>query len=253
MTAELHQTPFRHYKIDGSWTSAGQRVASVTTVLSGSQENLQNWAVNQTAAAFTSAIERWYGLDDGSDGLTWTERAELTNLMPDQVRDAKAAIGTACHTYLADRLLGWSACDEAPYGYRAAIDAFLRDMRPTVVTDQHGPCVERAVGDAARVVAGTYDAVVQMYDGPTHRIDLKSSNSLQGKYWAQLAEYERLAVACGETRSDFLTIVHIDGLGNYALHSIPTGGPEEEDALAYFDAALALYRLGPQLGKLAKP
>lgn len=239
---------------DWSWNARDRRIASVTSVLAGEQENLQNWAITQTAAAHQLALEL-LGVDLGTD-LTLAELAELTGQMPNQVRDAKAAIGTACHTYFAAMLDDGGELNGAlpPYGYLTAIDAFLATCEPAAVYDHLGPRVERAVGSEDLAVAGTYDAQVQMLDYRdrlvTHRIDLKSSNSVQGKAFAQLAAYEMLAMGCGEQRSDLLTVVHITPLGEWKMHSIATGSPEHEDAREYFLAALTLHRTGKPLSKL---
>lgn len=253
MTAwALHQEPHRHYKVlredEDKWTWNGRdktRIASVTTVLDGDMDRLLGWAVAKAFTAFEAAV----GWTPGPDGPDLGELCQATGLMPDTYRDLKGDIGTAGHAYLEAALTGSGApVPEAdlPYGYRLAIDAFLDETGAEAVYDERGPRVERAVGDEARAVAGTYDACVTM-DGKQHRIDLKSSSILHPKMLAQLATYEALAVLCGEDRSDHLTVIHIDGLGAWKPWSIPTGGPEEADALAYFDAALALYRLGPKL------
>ncbi len=264
---ELRQEPHRAYwrTKEGEpdkWTWNGRdkvRIASVTTVLDGDMDRLLDWAVGKAFTAFEHVLNAHGGVF-GEDNRDLGELCQATGLMPDTYRDLKGDIGTAGHAYLAAVLAGCAVpmgpYDGLPYGYRLAIDAFLDDTAATPVHDERGPCIERAVGDEVTAVAGTYDAVVTVPAGGrgglaagVHRIDLKSSNSLHPKQMAQLAEYERLAVLCGEDRSDHLTIIHIDGLGNWKPWSIPTGGPEEQSALAYFDAALALYRLGPRLRK----
>ena len=258
---ELRQEPHRAYwrtKDDepDKWTWLGRdktRIASVTTVLDGDMDRLLGWAVAKAFTAFEAAV----GWTPGPDGPDLGELCQATGLMPDTYRDLKGDIGTAGHSYLEAALTGSGApVPEAglPYGYRLAIDAFLDETGAEAVYDERGPRVERAVGDEARAVAGTYDAQVYgknrggLADG-RHRIDLKSSNSLHPKMLAQLATYEALAVLCGEDHSDYLTVIHIDGLGAWKPWSIPTDSAAEADALAYFDAALALYRLGPQLRK----
>ncbi len=265
MTAwELRQEPHRAYwrtKDDepDKWTWNGRdkvRIASVTTVLDGDMDRLLDWAVGKAFTAF-EAVAAARGLEFGGlDDLG--ELCQATGLMPDTYRDLKGDIGTAGHAYLAAVLAGCAVpmgpYDGLPYGYRLAIDSFLDETAATPVYDKRGPRIERAVGDEVTAVAGTYDAQVQAFNrgglaAGVHRIDLKSSNSLHPKQMAQLAEYERLAVLCGEDRSDHLTVVHIDGLGNWKPWSIPTGGAEEQAALAYFDAALAIYRRGPELRK----
>ncbi len=263
MTAwELRQEPHRAYwrtKDDepDKWTWNGRdrtRIASVTTVLDGDTDRLLGWAVAKAFTAFEAAV----GWTPGPDGPDLGELCQATGLMPDTYRDLKGDIGTAGHSYLEAVLTGCAVpmapYEGLPYGYRLAIDSFLDDTGVLPVYDARGPRIERAVGDEARAVAGTYDAQVQAFNrgglaAGRHRIDLKSSNSLHPKQMAQLATYEALAVLCGEDRSDHLTVVHIDGLGNWKPWSIPTGGAAEADALAYFDAALQLYRLGPRLRK----
>lgn len=275
----LHQEPHRHYKVNTgdkwSWQNRDKtRIASVTTVLDGDTDWLLSWAVGKALVAAEAAMNSLgkvrYLLEDEDFG----ELCEATGLMPNTYRDLKGGIGTAGHEYLEwrlRRLTGRVADPQCalPYGYRRAIDAFLDETGFVAVVDDRGPRVERAVGDEARAVAGTYDAqgrvgcgrfVLESAGPPPlepirvasslHRIDLKSSNTLQPKMLAQLACYERLAVLCGEDRSDYLTIIHIDACGNWTPTSIPTGGPEEEAALAYFDAALVLYRRAPELRKL---
>ncbi len=260
---ELRQEPHRAYwrtKDDepDKWTWLGRdrtRIASVTTVLDGDMDRLLGWAVGKAFTAFEHVLHsRCMGLLPDED---LGELCQATGLMPDTYRDLKGDIGTAGHAYLERRLTGGDDCDAVdglPYGYRSAIDAFLDETGCVAVRDERGPRVERAVGDEERAVAGTYDAQVRAFNrgglaAGVHRIDLKSSNALHPKQMAQLAEYERLAVLCGEDRSDYLTVVHIDGLGNWKPWSIPTDSAAEDDALAYFDAALRIYRLGPQLRK----
>lgn len=251
MTVELHETPWRHYKIDGSWTASGRRIVSVTTVLSG-VDNLTSWAASQAVAAGAEVAERWLGWQHDSV-LSFGEACALTGLMPDDVRDAAAARGTALHRYFGAALLAPGAPQyaELPYGYCAAINLFIAREKPAVPYDGGGPRVERAVGDAERAVAGTYDAQVFMADA-RHRLDLKSSNTVQPKHFAQLAAYERMAVAAGEETSDYLTIVHIDGTGNYALRSIAVGSEEHKTAERMFDAYLHIHRANSELAKVLK-
>lgn len=273
MTAwELRQEPHRHYRRlrdDGKWAWDNRdrtRIASVTTVLDGDIDWLLSWAVGKALVAAEAAVgANYFGLHEAE--ASFIELVEATGLMPDTYRDLKGDIGTAGHAYLEHRLAGWDGPASAmmvmrdpelsplPYGYRAAIDAFVAETGFRAAVDERGQRVERAVGDEARAVAGTYDAQGSpTKSGPlhpgVHRIDLKSSNTLQPKFLAQLACYERMAVLCGEERSDWLTLIHIDACGNWRPVQIPTGGPEEEAALADFDAALARYRLAPTLRKL---
>lgn len=260
----LHQSPHRHYRHlrdDGKWSWESRdrtRIASVTAVLDGDIDWLLSWAVGKALVAAEAAC---YG-PWAAECEDFAEACDATGLMPNTYRDLKGAIGTAGHAWLEARLGGYvgdyypgATEPELPYGYRLAIDAFLNETGFRCAHDDRGPRVERAVGDEVRAVAGTYDAqgsptkAGPLHPG-VHRIDLKSSNTLQPKMAAQVAEYERLAVLCGEELSDYLTIVHIDALGNWTPTSIPTGGPEEAAALSVFDAALTTYRAAPQLRKL---
>lgn len=266
----LHESPFRHYKHlkdDGkwSWQIGKQRIAGVTSVLDGGQDNLTQWSASQATTACTVAATRWLGAGPAlaESLLSFAELAATTGLTPNQVRDSKARCGTAVHGYLAWRLCGGvpnagtRANSAVPYGLCAAVDDFLRDYAVRPVQDALGPRVERAVGSVERAVGGTYDGQVSTWtllngDYATHRIDLKSSNTLQPKHWAQVAEYERCAVEGGESPSDYLTLVHIQPTGSYELFSIKTGSAEHELALAVFDAHLLNYRGLPTLGKLLK-
>lgn len=255
---ELRHEPHRAYwrqKGDDKWTWNGRdktRIASVTTVLDGDIDWLLSWAVGKALVAAESV----YNAAMPYDPDDFLEVVQATGLMPDTYRDLKGDIGTAGHAYLEWRLTAAAELPlDLPYGYRLAIDTFLDETGFQAYVDARGPRVERAVGDESRAVAGTYDAAGSPTKaGPlhpgVHRIDLKSSNALQPKMLAQLACYERLAVLCGEERSDWLTIVHIDALGNWTPTQISTGGPEEQAALDYFDAALTLYRRAPDLRKL---
>ncbi len=278
----LHDKPFRHYKVVGpkgkpTWEGKDrQRIVSVTTVLDG-DEALPRWAASTAlGAAETAARAYFHGVDEALDTsiLSFGQLVETTGMMPDAVKDLAGDEGTAAHAYLAQRLRGWSGVEAAlgvhersalayavPYGVRVAIDAFLAERAPEPVIDEHGPRVERVVGDYDTAVAGTYDAQVEM-TGPTlvtgweaaykHRIDLKSSRTMQPKFFAQLAEYERLAVGMGEDPSDYLTVLHVDRAGNYALHSIEVGSAQHKQALQLFDANLAIHRLTPKLAKILK-
>lgn len=262
MAWALHQEPHRHYKTTNdkgkeTWTANGQRIVSVTTVLDG-DDSLTAWAANQALSAGEEAVRRFF--PDVSLDVSLHELAHLMGLMPDQVRDAAGAVGTACHKYLAkritclcgvnltkeliQRLTGPRLYVDLSYGYQQAVEAMLQMWRPFACWDKRGWQVERAVGDALRAVAGTYDACV-LAAGGRHRIDLKTSSTLSlPKWFAQLATYERCAVLGGEDRSDFLTVVHIDDCGNWTPHSIATGSKEEADALELFDAYLTIYRKG---------
>lgn len=266
----LHETPHRHYKYLGDdgkwrWQIGKQRIAGVTSILDAEADALLSWHGGQVATAYTAAAETWLGAGPvlAESVLSLGELAALTGHMPNDVRDAKAAIGTRMHEYLADRLAGVSGpgrsvYEDLPYGLCVAVYDFIRDHGACPVFDHLGSRVERAVGSVKRAVGGTYDAQVWMETGKhgcvrmRHRIDLKSSNTVQPKHFAQVAEYERCAVECGESPSDYLTIVHIQPSGHYDLYSIAVASPEHELALAVFDAHLLNHRGLPALGKLLK-
>lgn len=260
----FHTSPHRHYKLDGSWNSpASERIASVTQILDGGQNRLTAWAAAQAVAAGERVAEDWCGLSPSS-ALGFAALCELSGLMPDQVRDRAATRGTDAHHYLAWALEPEPGVFPPPceYALRCAIDAFIADTGADVVRDNAGARVERVVGDAERGVAGTYDAQVCMESSQDdthpgrpviHRLDAKSSKSLQGKHLAQLAAYERCAVLCGEAPSDYLTILHLLPSGDYRLVSIAVGSPEHTLALSMFDAALAMHRASPCLDKIVKP
>ena len=180
----LDQEPRQYRRLDektGKWTwcveGSRARIASVTTVL-GEDPGLQNWAVGRTIAAAHQVARAWYGPDPDSL-LGFGQLCELTGEMPDQIRDRAAAVGTAAHDYLGAALAAPGLEDPATslFGLRSAIDDFLDEWNVLVCTDEHGPRIERAVGDAALGVAGTYDAQVMMVqnglDIDIHRIDLE--------------------------------------------------------------------------------
>jgi hypothetical protein len=244
-----------------TWLGANkQRIGSVTDVLDGGAEALLNWAVGNAVAACETAAVRYLdcGVDLAGSILDFGALAQLTGRMPDTVRDDKAALGTAAHDYLAYRL----GCPEpgtaglVPYGYRCGIDAFIAEHQPVAVRDTRGLRVERAVGDFERAVAGTYDAQVLLEPGErgrarmVHRLDLKTCNAVQPKHWAQVAEYEREAVLCGEEPSDYCSILHVTPLGDFALHSIAVGSPDYLLALDTFSSYLQIRRGENRLAKL---
>lgn len=266
----LHETPHRHYKLNGKWNVGNVRIASVTQVLD-TANSLTSWAASQALAASEQVARDWI---DGAESaftqslLTFGELAVLQPEWPDNVRDAKGDSGTLAHSYLADCLAGLSGRTgngaRAPYGLRVAIDGWITKYRPTLVKDQRGMLVERVVGDKGRAVAGTYDAVVDIQPlaraTPTniavfmghwgrHRLDLKQSRTVQPKHFAQLAAYERLAILCGEESSDYLTVLHAQPTGIATPHSIPAYGGDARRALAIFDAHLTLHRETPRLAK----
>lgn len=258
----LHTEPHRHYKVTvpgraPSWNGANkQRIVSVTTALGGG-DTLAGWAAGKATAAAEQVAVDWLGAAPAMSNsvLSFGELCALQTEWPDNVKEQAGREGTAAHSYLAARLTGAPDVFSAavlPYGLRLAVDKFLADQRPVPCAHAEGPCVERAVGDYARAVAGTYDAQARLADGLRHRADLKSSRMVQPTHFAQLAEYEREAVLCGEEPSDLLTIVHIDRLGDYRLHSIVVGSVEHRQAQALFDAYLAIHRLTPRLAKLFK-
>lgn len=250
----LHETPHRHYRYMGSWNGAGkQRIVSVTQVLAG-PSTLTDWAERQALVAGEWVAQNWLGSAPvlAKSLLSFQQMAALSGLLPSQVRDAKGASGDAIHKYLRAKLLQTWPLPDAPYGLRMAIDRIVRELQPMAVTDIDGPQVERIVGDYRRAVAGTYDARVSLRDLSTHRWDLKQSGSVQPEHFAQLAGYEELATVCGESPSDFLTIMHIDDLGNFEPYSIAVGSADYGYALQHFLAALALYRTGNKLKKVLK-
>ncbi len=269
MNAVLHQEPYRHYKMENpetgktTWNGAGGvRIASVTDVLDGAADALTGWAIGNTLVAAETAAVRYLGCgpDLARSILDFGQLAELTGCMPYTLRDAKADLGTLAHSYFGAALAGPPFPDEdyitVPYGYRAAIVDWIMQEQPVVVQDDKGPRVERAVGDFDRAVAGTYDA--QLVLGPdlgdcfTHRVDLKTSRSVQPKHFAQVAEYEREAQLCGEDPSDYCTILHVDPLHGVKAYSIEVGGADYVRALAVFDSYLAVRRGESALAKLLK-
>lgn len=260
----LHTEPHRHYKVTvpgraPSWNGANkQRIVSVTTALGGG-DTLARWAAGKAAAAAEQVAVDWLGAAPAMSNsvLSFGEMCALQAEWPDNVKEQAGREGTAAHSYLAARLTGAPdvfSSSVLPYGLQLAIDAFMWEQRPFACSDEHGPRVERAVGDYERAVAGTYDlqGPLRSTGGLRHRADLKSSRTAQPTHFAQLAEYEREAVLCGEEPSDLLTIVHIDRLGDYRLHSIVVGSEEHRQAQALFDAYLAIHRLTPRLAKLFK-
>lgn len=257
----LYQEPHRHYKHlkdDGkwSWSVGGQRIISVTTVLDGGQDNLTRWAIGQTLLAAEETMHDWYGVPHRNDSvLSFGELAGLNPNMAEAVRDSKGAVGTDSHVYLAKCLEAQydvlPVVGDVPYGVVYAIDAWIAEAEPEPVEDEHGPRVERCVGDPETAVAGTYDAQVTLADG-VHRLDLKTSRTVQPKHWAQVAEYERLAVLNGESESDWLSILHVDDAGNFRLLSIAACGPKAALAAAVFKAHLTILRGSAKLSALCK-
>lgn len=271
----LHNEPHRHYKVVGpkgkpTWNGAGsQRIVSVTTVLDGA-DALTRWSASTTLGAAETATRLFFdGVDEALDGsiLSFGQLVETTGLMPDSVKDRAGAEGTAAHKYLAARLMGGAraiapeGAGDVPYGIRVAIEDFIAEHEPDPIEDEHGLRVERAVGDYDTAVAGTYDAQVLMGsdasgwwpevgNAPTHRLDLKSSRTMQPKFFAQLAAYEWLASVNGEDPSDYLTVVHVDRAGNYTLHSIEVGSAQHKWALDLFMAYLTIHRNVPKLAKI---
>lgn len=266
---ELHQEPYRHYKRfdadKNKWTWEGrdrQRIASVTTVLGGST-SLTGWAANNALVAAERASVQWLGAGPplAKSLLPFGTLAQLTGLMPDSIRDDKGAIGTMAHTYLSAQLIHSSHSPEdftdLPYGIRTAIDRFLYETGFLPVYDAQGARVERAVGDEVLATAGTYDAqgepqTFAQLNAGVHRIDAKTSNTVQAKHFAQLAIYERLAQAVGESPSEWLTIIHLTPLGEWVPYSIAANSVEATLALNTFYAYLAIYRGENTLAKLLK-
>lgn len=257
----LHQEPHRHYKVllpgakKPSWQIKGVgRIVSTTTVLDNASQ-LTGWAASQSTAAGYQVAVDWFGAGPAlsTSLLSFGELCALQPEWPDNVRDRAANQGTLAHHYLAERLSGEATgdCVALPYGLRCAIDDFVRDAQPFAVIDELGVRAERCVGNIENGVAGTYDAQVVMLDG-VHRLDLKSSRTVQPTYFAQVADYERSAVMQGEQPSDWLSILHVDRLGGFKLHSIPVGGAAHVRALRLFDSYLDIHRSTPELAKLLK-
>lgn len=274
----LHHEPFRHYKqtdpVTGkeTWNGANrQRIVSVTDVLDPDGGALLAWAVGRTCVAAESALSDWFpgaAAAISRSVLDFPGLMQLTGEMPDTVRDDKAELGTAAHEYLALRLQGWQPGVAMlqllslgqlvpPYGYRAAIDDFIDAHDPVVHEDERGQKIERAVGDYARAVAGTYDFCGSLVGHGdvlpgSHRVDLKSCNTLQPKHLSQVCEYEREAQVCGEPPSDYASVLHITPLGEFRVVSVAVGSPEYKLGLAVFDHYLGLRRGEPGLAKLLR-
>ena len=260
---ELHHSPYRHYKRqkdDGKWTWEGkdrQRITSVTDVLD-SRESLTGWATARTLIAAERAAVDYLGAGPmlARSIIDFSTMTQLTGLMPDTIRDDKAELGTAIHGYLAAALKRTPMPEPAPpFGLQEAVEAFLDDTGFTPAHDAHGPRVERAVGSVDLAVAGTYDAQgapawgSRMQRG-VHRIDAKSSRTVQPKHLAQVAAYEYFARLNGEEPSQYLTIVHLDPLGMWNPYTIEAEGEQYQRALTYFMANLAIHRGTPKLAKL---
>lgn len=276
----LHHEPYRHYKGRNpetgkvTWNGANkQRILSVTDVLDGGQNQLLSWAVGNTLVAAEAALVTWFpgaSAALATSAVDFAGLAQLSGKMPDSIRDDKASLGTLAHEYLADRLMVRERViaqvqrnySDLPYGLRCAIDEFLDEQDPVPVRDERGLHVERAVGDFERAVAGTYDAQVRLnpcmgddgWEAPPgiHRLDLKSSRTVQPKHFAQVAEYEELAQACGEEPSDYVSLLHITPLGEYALHSIAYGSDDYHLAVETFHRYLGIRRGEARLAKLLR-
>jgi hypothetical protein len=263
-TWELRQTPHRAYWYTPpggkpSWTIKGVgRIASVTQVLDAASGGLTSWAAAQATAASEQVARDWLGAEAplAQSVLSFGELAALQPEWPDNVRDAKGDSGTALHHYLHARLSPLeNTYYPAPYGLRCGVDAFMDQHQPLAVYDAEGEFyVERAVGDLQRAVAGTPDALLDLGGRVPefHLVDLKQSNTVKPTFFAQLAAYHRCAQMSGWPAADFLTILHVDGAGNYKLHSIPANGPDATMALDLFDAYLAIHRMTPKLARLLK-
>lgn len=266
----LHETPYRHYKAVNpetgkvTWNGAGgKRIYSITDILDGGADALTQWAIANTLIAAERAVVQWLDAAPAlaTSVLDFAALAELTGLMPDSIRDAKADLGTLAHTYFAARMAGDGPPAETqavPYGYRCAIDEWIAETRPTPIEGDGGLHVERAVGDFERAVAGTYDAQAWLlthgnkFIGARHRIDLKTSRSVQPKHFAQVAAYERCGRLCGEVASEYLTVLHIDPLEGAKPYTIAAYGAEYQQALAVFDHYLGIRRGEAGLAKLLK-
>lgn len=263
-TWELHQEPHRHYKVAGgklkkpTWNGAGKkRIVSVTTMLGGDTDSLTGWAARQALAAGEWVVNHML---DGSEDLmasllSFGQMAELSGIMPDDVRDDKAESGNAAHEYLYQRLVGqeFVYTGDAPYGLRVAIEDYLAEYQPEPVA------AEQAVGSYELALAGTFDALVYhtTADGShilpkLHMLDLKQSNSIQPKMWSQLACYHHLNLVCGGQPADFLSILHIDALGNGTVYSIAVGSKEHAAADADWRAALVRHHSAPILAAVTK-
>lgn len=263
---KLCRHPHRHYKYHNdkgkwSWQIGRERIAGVTTILDGGQDQLTQWAANTALAASEQIAVDWFGAAPAlaKSCLSFGQMAELSGRMPNDVRDRKGHTGNLIHGYLAARLCGLEfPGSSVPFGLRYAVDQFVREHDVAPVRDELGVRVERCVGDTRRAVGGTYDAQVWMLGGDhpgtasCHRIDAKQSNTIQPKHYAQLAAYERCATLCGEQSSDYLTLVHLMPTGDFDTHSIKVGGPDHALALAVFDAYLLIHRGVPALSKLLK-
>lgn len=168
----------------GYFTKSGERVPSVTTILSRYKESgaLIHWAAGQAAK---------YVAEHVSDSPTKLEVLQLCDAAKNSyrdVRDAAAEAGTMAHAavdaWIRGQKFEFVGTDDITGQAKKAFEAFLEWTRQTHLEITHS---EVSLVSEKHRFGGTLDAM--LIHGKRSLSDWKSSNSVYGEYLVQVAAY----------------------------------------------------------------
>lgn len=198
-TVTLHQEPFRHYKVNGSWNIGKRRIAGVTTVLGDQADFLSKWAAGQ---AYLAAAQ--FGAPREVADLAY-ERG----LGPDAIRDAGGRRGDAAHLVFAALCRGdappLELVTELTWPYVKALTDCVSEL------SLHDGDSEVAVASWRHAYAGTYD---RFEYGSDTLYDVKTG-SPDWKHALQLGAYESARREMGMRHAKHLVLIYPTAYGTW--------------------------------------
>lgn len=252
----------------------GKRLTGVTTAIKPIDfrpDTLMRWAARENGKGIAILASDGLSLEEAEDmrvALGWLESGEAiwaaleeASLTYDQLRDAKATIGTNVHEQALRALAQGAAVPffenmtPEEQGYAQGVVRFWLDHDPEALQ------VEQVVCDPTLGVAGRLDlrgrlrAECQVGACPCHLggvglLDAKTSRYVGTRDHVQVAGYDHLAVVCGIGPSDWRGVLHLRPDGSYALHAGAGGKPVA--TTKDFLAAVDLYRRAARIERDAR-
>lgn len=213
---EFHETPRRHYKLDG------EQVPSVTQIL----------------GCLAKPALTWWGMQVGVKGLChlhqvgaeipWDDPDGACKLLTEHkltvnhVRDQAATRGKSVH----DALEAYATSGTVPRpsafpaedrGFVQALAKALMELQPECLA------TEVMVGSTEHGFAGRYDLRCNI-DGAHVRLDLKTGKRVYDEALLQLAAYELASIEMGEDPSEKRLVLRLDQAGDFEVvesHATP--------------------------------
>lgn len=217
-------------------------IQGVTTIIGNGlpKPGLTWWAARVVAETAVEEINRLVTdveCGHSDEAVQWLRRAPFVE------RDRAAVRGTAVHA-LAERVANGEEVEvEAEYApYVTGYVDFLDDHDVTPLL------TEARLASRAHWYAGTADLIARM-GGQTWLLDLKTSKSVHGSHFLQLAAYARADFYVDEDSLE-QPLPHIDRIG--VIHVTENGstlheGPDIDDAHAAFLAVKAVSDITPTI------